>query len=48
MGLLLGFVEGAALVFVLLLAMVEFNGTIDTSNLRERSVVSNYIEQIPI
>ena len=48
LGLLLGFVEGAALVFVLLLAMVEFNGTIDTSNLRERSVVSNYIEQIPI
>lgn len=48
LGLLLGFVEGAALVFVLLLAMVEFNGTIDTSNLRERSVISNYIEQIPI
>ena len=48
LGLLLGFVEGAALVFVLLLAMVEFNGTIDTSSLRERSVVSNYIEQIPI
>ena len=48
LGLLLGFVEGAALVFVILLAMVSINGTVDSETLREQSVVSNLIEQIPI
>lgn len=48
LGLLLGFAEGTALVIVILLAMVEINGTIDSAALRERSVVSTFIEQIPI
>ena len=48
LGLLMGFAEGAALVFVILLAMVAINGTIDSGALRERSVVSSFIEHIPV
>ena len=48
LGLLMGFVEGAALVFVILYAMVSLNGTVDSQALREQSVVSNFMEQIPI
>lgn len=48
LGLLLGFVEGAALVCVILIAMAQFNNTIDSSALRQQSVVSTFIEQIPI
>ena len=48
LGLLLGFAEGGALVFFILVAMVDLNGKIDTTNLREQSSVSTFIEQIPI
>ena len=48
LGLLLGFAEGAALVFVILLAMARFNGVVDTSSIREQSYVSNIIRQIPV
>ena len=48
LGLLLGFAEGSALVFAILLAMVQINGTIDSASLRDQSVVSTFIEQIPI
>ena len=48
LGLLLGFAEGGALVFLILVAMVEINGTIDTSSLREGSRVYNIVESIPV
>ena len=48
LGLLMGFAEGAAIVVLLLLAMVEVNGTIDSTSLREQSVVTNIIDQIPV
>ena len=47
LGLLLGFAEGGALVFLILVAMVEINGTIDTSSLREGSAVYSIVESIP-
>ena len=47
LGLLLGFAEGGALVFLILVAMVEINGTIDTSSLREGSTVYSIVESIP-
>ncbi|MBQ6028324.1 MAG: CvpA family protein [Treponema sp.] len=47
LGLLLGFAEGGALVFLILVAMVEVNGTIDTSALREKSVVYSIVESVP-
>ncbi len=48
LGLLLGFAEGFALVFAILLAMQSLNKTIDSSALRNQSVVTTFIEQIPI
>ena len=48
LGLLMGFAEGGALVFLILVAMVEINGTIDTSSLRESSRVYNIVESIPV
>lgn len=48
LGLLMGFAEGGALVFLILVAMVEINGTIDTSSLREGSRVYNIVETIPV
>ena len=47
LGLLMGFAEGGALVFLILVAMVEINGTIDTSSLREGSTVYSIVESIP-
>ena len=48
LGLLLGFAEGGALVFLILAAMVEVNGTIDSSALREGSAVYSFVESIPV
>ncbi len=48
LGLLMGFAEGGALVFLILVAMVEVNGTIDTSALREGSKVYSVVESIQV
>ena len=45
LGLLLGFAEGGALVFLILVALVEIKGKIDTSALLEGSVVYELVER---
>ena len=45
LGLLMGFAEGGALVFLILVALVEIKGKIDTSALLEGSVVYELVER---
>ena len=45
LGLLMGFAEGGALVFLILVALVEIKGKIDTSALLESSVVYELVER---
>ena len=45
LGLLMGFAEGGALVFLILVALVEIKGKIDTSALLEGSVVYDLVER---
>lgn len=48
LGLILGFLEGAALVVLVLFVMSELNGTIDSESLRNGSALSNFINGIPV
>ena len=48
LGLILGFLEGAALVVLVLFVMSELNGTIDSGTLRDGSAISNFINGIPV
>lgn len=48
LGLLLGFAEGTALVLLILFALVEINPKINSEELRNGSVVTNIIEEIPV
>ena len=45
LGLLMGFAEGGALVFLILVALVEIKGKIDTSALLEGSLVYDLVER---
>ena len=48
LGLILGFLEGAALIVLVLFVMSELNGTIDSESLRSGSALSNFINGIPV
>ncbi len=48
LGLLLGFAEGAAIVVLILFVMVELNPKLNSEELRKESVVTNFIEEIPV
>ena len=48
LGLILGFLEGAALVVLVLFVMSKLNGTIDSETLRDGSAISNFIKGIPV
>lgn len=48
LGLILGFLEGATLVALVLFVMSELNGTIDSGTLRDGSAISNFINGIPV
>lgn len=48
LGLILGFLEGATLVALVLFVMSELNGTIDSGTLRDGSAIWNFINGIPV
>lgn len=45
LGLILGFCEGVALVFLILFVLSRINGIFDTENLRSGSMVSNILKR---
>mgnify|MGYP002623745834 CR=1 FL=1 len=46
LGLLMGFAEGGALVFLIIVALAEINGTVNTDALREESFISKFVEEV--
>ncbi len=48
LGLLLGFIEGAALVFVVLFIMGEANPAFNSQEIRDGSFIANIVNEIPV